>query len=137
MTRDLVGLAAFIDARQIMPHDWNTNCCVRFMLGAVASQFGSAPSMRVDWQDRRTARRAIAKVGGIEAETDRLFASIEPASAQTGDIGGVIDPADGFVLTIVHGPHIIAPGEHGIERQPRSAMVRAWRAAPSKGIIDG
>lgn len=135
--RDQAALIAFLDERATRAHDWNGNCCVRFMLAAVEAQFGEAPEMVVDWTDQRTARRAIAKVGGIEAETDRLFESIEPSHAQFGDIGGVDDPGEGFMLTIVEGATLVAPGERGLARRPRSFMVRAWRAGPSRPMPDG
>lgn len=128
--RNLAALAAFIDARQNRPHDWSDNCCVRFVFGAVAAQFGAAPDPGADWHDQRTARRAIAKVGGIAARMDELYAPIDPATAKRGDIAGVADPVHGFLLALVEGETLAGPGEERLARLPRSAMVRAWSADP-------
>lgn len=126
--RDRVALVRFIESRSAMPHDWNGNCCVRFVLCAVEAQFGSAPAPSVTWTNERSAKRAIAKAGGIAAECDRLFVPITPAQAQMGDIAGIDDPESGFMLMIVEGATLAGPGETKLERRPRAVMVRAWRA---------
>lgn len=135
MTRNRPALVAFIDSRANRPHDWTGNCCARFVLGGVEAQFGSAPALAVEWSDLRTARRALAAVGGLEAEADRLFEAIEPAQAQFGDIAGVDHPSEGFLLMIVEGETLVGPGDHGNVRAPRREMVRAWRAGPER--VDG
>ncbi|GEM_PF-1520725 len=126
-----MALVRYIEARNALPHDYATNDCVRFVLGAVAAQFGSSPWPDVDWRTERGARRAIAKVGGIEAATDALFESIACGDAQFGDLAGVITPEGDFHLALVAGAVLLAPGELRLERSPRADMVRAWRAAPA------
>lgn len=128
--RDLTALAAFLDARAAMPHDWDGNCCVRFAFGAVAAQFGAAPDPGADWHDRRSARRAIAKVGGIAAQMDRLFAPAATALAKRGDIAAVEDEAHGILLAVVEGDTLACPGFDGTMRYPRRAMIAAWSAEP-------
>ena len=130
MTRDLQALVAFIEARTAMPHDFDGNCCVRYVLGAVEAQFGNAPDPGASWRTERGALRAIAKLGGIEATTDRLFAEVPIGEARFGDIAGVDDPARGFHVMLVEGQMLSCPGERGLERLPRRLMVRAWSAVP-------
>lgn len=132
MTRDLVGLAKFIDSRRDRPHDFNGNCCVGFVLAAQEAQFGTVPELRVSWHDQRTALRAIAAVGGIRAEADRVFTEIPPSLAQFGDIAGVADQELGFHLMLVEGHFLIAPGICGLERIERHHMVAAWTAGSIK-----
>lgn len=131
--RNKAALVAYLDERLNRPHDWDGNCCARFVLGAVEAQFGTAPKLRVTWDDERSALRAIAKVGGLEAETSRLFTYIDPAFAQFGDLAGVDDPVGGFMLAIVEGQTLVAPGDTGLVRRPRTAMRRAWSADPGRG----
>ncbi|MEL7783748.1 hypothetical protein AAG607_12050 [Citromicrobium bathyomarinum] len=125
-----MALIAFIESRACLPHDFASNDCIRYVLGGVEAQFGSSPWPNVDWHDERSARRAIAKVGGIEAETDRLFETIEPSQAEFGDIAGARDHEGAFHLLIVEGALLSAPGECRLERRPRTDMIRAWRAGP-------
>ncbi|WP_370180225.1 hypothetical protein [Alteriqipengyuania sp.] len=126
--RDRKALIAFIEARAAMAHDFDGNDCVSFTMGAVAAQFGSHPEIGVRWHDERSAKRAIATLGGIEAATDARFARIAPHEAQFGDIAGVVDEETGFHLMLVEGQMLVAPGEAGLARLPRSRMVAAWRA---------
>ena len=129
--RDRIALVRFIESRIGMPHDYRRNDCARFVLGAVRAQFGRTPKLGVSWTTERGAKRAIARLGGFEAAADRLFAAIDPGQAQFGDIAGVIDPVRGFHVMLVEGQQLVGPGERGLTRLPRSAMVRAWSADPS------
>ena len=130
MRRDLVALTAFIDSRIAMPHDFNGNCCARYVLDAVRAQFAEAPQLTVSWSTARGAKRAIAKLGGFEATVDRLFRRIDPAQAVFGDIAGVACPVLGFHVMLVEGQTLVAPGERGNTRLPRTRMLSAWSAEP-------
>ena len=130
MSRDLVALAAFIDSRISISHDFDGNCCARYVLGAVEAQFGYAPELPVTWSTARGAKRAIAKLGGFEAAVDRLFRRIDPAQAVFGDIAGVACPVLGFHVMLVEGQTLVAPGECGNTRLPRTRMLAAWSAEP-------
>lgn len=131
MKRDRMALVRFIEQRLAWPHDYVRNDCIRYTLGAVEAQFGSSPWPDIDWHDERSARRAIAKMGGIEAGADALFKSIACGDAQFGDLAGVMTAEGDFHLALVAGPVLLAPGERRTERSPRSEMIRAWRAAPA------
>ena len=130
MPRDLVALVAFIDSRISSPHDFDGNCCARYVLGAVEAQFGEAPPVAVAWSTARGAKRAIAKLGGFEATVDRLFRRIDPAQAVFGDIAGVACPVLGFHVMLVEGQTLVAPGERGNTRLARARMLSAWSAEP-------
>ena len=130
MARDLVALAHFIDSRIAIPHDFDGNCCARYVLGAVKAQFGHAPELPVSWSTARGAKRAIAKLGGFEAAVDRLFHRIDPAQAMFGDIAGVACPVLGFHVMLVEGQTLVAPGKRGNTRLPRARMLSAWSAEP-------
>lgn len=130
LPRDHAALSDYLDSRLAMPHDWNGNCCVAFVLGAVEAQFGLTPRPAASWSTPRGAARAIKRFGGIAAEASRLFEEIEPAFAQRGDIAGYEHPEHGLALAVVEGQTICAPGERGLLREPRTRMTRAWRARP-------
>ncbi len=129
--RNTMALVAFLDAKLLEPHDYDGNCCVRFVLGAVEAQFGRAPELGVRWRTEIGAKRAMVRLGGIEAAADRMFERIDPARAVFGDIAGVIDPLHGFHVMLVEGQTLCAPGDTGTVRLPRREMVRAWCADPA------
>lgn len=125
-----MALVAYLDSKVAEPHDFDGNCCVRFVLGAVEAQFGRAPELPVGWRTQGGAKRAIAKLGGIEATADRLFRRIAPAQAAFGDIAGVIDHEGNFHVMLVEGQTLCSPGERKLDRIPRREMIAAWCAEP-------
>lgn len=137
--RDRVALCGFLDAKLGARHQFDGNCCVRFVLGGVKAQFGAAPRLPVRWRTARGAKRAIVRLGGFERAVETIFDEIPICAAQFGDIAGVIDgtidPVTGFHVMLVEGRTLCSPGDRGLERVPRSAMVRAWSAAPPWGKI--
>ena len=130
MARNLTALVAFLDTKLAEPHDFDGNCCVRFVLGGVEAQFGRAPVLPVSWRTETGAKRAIVKLGGIEATADRLFRRIKPGAAQFGDIAGVLDHRGGFHVMLVEGQTLCSPGERRLDRIPRREMIAAWCAEP-------
>jgi len=130
MTRNREALVQYIDAHSQAPHDFNGNCCACFVLGAVSAQFGEAPRVDAQWNDKRSAQRAIANLGGFEHAVDQLFDPVPTGEAEFGDIAGVIDPDLGFHVMLIEGQTLVSPGEQGLVRIPRSDMVKAWSAAP-------
>lgn len=129
--RDYEALHAFIDARQAAPHAWGraANDCVGFVLGAIEAQTGITVAPEITWSDERTGRRAIAKLGGLEAAFDAHFTRFPPALAGRGDIAGVRDDGDRLHVMLVEGATLVGPGAAGNARLPRSAMVAAWSIA--------
>ncbi|MEH6721947.1 MAG: hypothetical protein V7686_00325 [Qipengyuania sp.] len=130
MARNLTALVAYLDRKLAEPHDFDGNCCVRFVLGAVEAQFGRAPVLPVSWRTEVGAKRAIVRLGGIEAATDQLFRRIDPSAAQFGDIAGVLDDRGGFHVMLVEGQTLCSPGVRRLDRLPRREMIAAWSAEP-------
>lgn len=136
MTRNRVALVRFIESRACTPHAFGSNDCVRFVLDAVEAQFGVCVDAGATWSDERTARRAIAKLGGFEATVDRLFPRIAIGEASLGDIAGVEDPELGFHVMLVEGAALVAPSNGGLIRVPRRQMIAAWTAKPKEmGLV--
>lgn len=130
MNRDLIALVHYIENRIAQPYAYGANDCASFVLGAVEAQFAKPPPLAVTWKTETGAKRVIARLGGFEAAVDGLFRSIEHGQAAFGDIAGVIDPDRGFLVMLVEGQTLVAPGEHGLYRIPRNRMIRAWSSEP-------
>ena len=91
---------------------------------------GRAPVLPVSWRTEVGAKRAIVRLGGIEAATDQLFRRIELSAAQFGDIAGVLDDRGGFHVMLVEGQTLCSPGVRRLDRIPRREMIAAWSAEP-------
>jgi hypothetical protein len=76
--------------------------------------------------------RALKKLGGVEKAFDRHFDRVPIAFAKRGDIAGVQDEELGIHPMIVEGDRLVAPGEKGNRRLPRSAMTIAWDATTAR-----
>ena len=132
--RNIERLIAFIEARLNKPHDFRDNDCVRFVLGAVEAQYGYNVRLGVNWSTERGAKRAIARLGGMRSAADEHFNQIRMDRAAFGDIAGVNDPATGFHVMLIEGQSLIAPGERGVMRLPRTEMICAWSSLPKAMI---
>lgn len=134
MKRDFAALLAFVDERQTTPHAWGrrANDCVSFAAYAVKALTGHHWLGKLTWCCERTALRAIAREGGIEAAIDKRYERIPPSMAQRGDIAGVPDERFGIHPMIVEGETLVCPGPNGNERCPRGRMVCAWSATKPK-----
>lgn len=129
--RDPAALVAYLDAAADRPFAWGRrgNDCVSFAARAVKAQTGQTIASMVGdlrWAGARGAVRALAKAGSLETVLDRRFARIPPALAARGDIGAVPDERFGLRLMIVEGATLAGPGDRGIRREPRAALVAAW-----------
>lgn len=129
-SRDFEALIEFINSRQPLPHAWgrHANDCCSFPIQAVEAMTGRNPVGRLTWTSRRGAMRVIGRLGGLEKAIDRYFARIAPSMAMRGDIAGVPHPQFGIHPMIVDGATLVGPGERGLMRLPRRAMVVAWSA---------
>jgi hypothetical protein len=128
MKRDVNALVAYLAERAHRPHEWGrkANDCMSFPAGAVKAQTGKDPAAGLKWKSHATAMSLLNKLGGIEAVLDARFERVAPALAMRGDIAGVPDPEFGIHPMIVEGTMLCAPGERGLKRCSRSAMVIAW-----------
>jgi hypothetical protein len=137
MRRDLEALLRLIEARQAVPFAWGRpGDCVSFAAAAIHAQFGRDPIGRHRWTTRRGALRVARRLGGIAAACDAQLTPIAPAMAMRGDIAGVEDELLGIRLMVVEGETLVGPGEHGLVRMQRAAMVRAWSAEPPPTVTD-
>lgn len=130
LTRDVEALLALIEERQATPHKWGreANDCASFVLAAIEAQTGRNAGGRITWSGRKGGLRVIKRLGGMERAFDRYFVRIPPAQAMRGDIAGVADPTFGIHPMIVEGETLVGPGENGLRRLPRRAMIMAWSA---------
>lgn len=102
--------------------------CIRFGAGAVEALTGADPLGALTWSDERSARRLVARFGGIDAAVSGRLREIAPARAHRGDIAAAEDPEQGLLIMVIEGEMLVAPGEHGLRRARRTRMVRAWSA---------
>ncbi|HVM38287.1 MAG TPA: hypothetical protein VM265_07870 [Sphingomicrobium sp.] len=136
--RDIAALLEILEQRLATPHriGRRQNDCIAFMLAAVKAQTGHNPIGRASWSSWRGALRVLRRLAGpgvdrraaIERLLDRHFRRIAPAEAMRGDIAGVSDPLLGIHPAIVEGETLAMPGDDGLKRLPRRAMVAAWSA---------
>lgn len=131
MVRDHNALVAYIGARMRAPFAWGANDCVTFAAGAVRAQTGRDPlgAIAARWSTARGAAHVLRKFGGMEAAVSSVLPPIAPAMAARGDVAGWLDAQGRLQLAIVEGQTLVGPGEAGIVRLSRSAMVKAWSAA--------
>lgn len=123
--RDIDALLELLEQRSTMPFEWGINDCVTFAAAAVVAQTGRDPLGRLQWSDEAGARKALVKVGGLEAALDARFPRTSPAAAMRGDLAAAPDPL-GIRVMVVEGATLVGPGERGLERVPRAEMVAAW-----------
>jgi hypothetical protein len=129
MGRDLEALLRLIDARQRIPFAWaQPDDCVSFADAAVFAQCGWRPLRGMRWTTQHGALRVIKRLGGIEPAIDARMTAIAPSMAHRGDIAGVHDPVLGIALMVIEGELLVGPGDQGLKRLRRRAMVRAWSA---------
>ena len=135
VSRNILGLIEMIEAKAAVPFNWRGGAdCVSFAALAIKAQTGIDPRGTLRWASKRGALAAVATEGGIEAAIDRRLSRVAPALARRGDIAGVPDAQLGIPLMVVEGAMLVGPGEGGLERQPRSAMVMAWDAMSAVAI---
>lgn len=130
--RDFDALVAAIAQHQRRAFGWRGGRdCVRFAGACIAAMTGLDPLAGVPrWNTRREALAIAKELGGLEAAVDARRPRIAPAKAQRGDIAGLPDRLFGVRLMIIEGETLVGPGQRGLERLPRSAMVMAWSATP-------
>jgi hypothetical protein len=134
--RNLEALLAFIAGRAATPHSWGRegNDCVSFAAGAVEAQTGKNPLGRLRWRSPRGALRVVTRLGGMAAALDARFDRVAPGAAMRGDIAGVADPVFGIHPMIVEGDTLVAPGDRGLVRLPRAAMIAAWSVGARRDV---
>jgi len=128
--RDYAALLAFIESRMRTGFAWGkrANDCISFFGGAILAQTGvDRLAPLADWNSKAGALRVLKQLGGLEAAADSVLTSVAPSMAARGD-GGLVRVASGLAIMVVEGDTLVGPGEAGLVRLPRAAMLRAWSA---------
>jgi hypothetical protein len=130
MVRDHLALVAYMRERMRTGFAWGGQDCVTFAAGAVEAQTGADPLREISsrWSTERGAARVLKTFGGMEAAVSSVLRPIAPAMAARGDVAGWLDGKGRLQLAIVEGETLIGPGQAGLTRLPRKAMVKAWSA---------
>jgi len=127
--RDHEALVALLGERLTLPFAWRHNDCCSFAFEAVRVQTGhdAWADERRRYATARGAARVIRRYGSIAAIADTRFARVEPGMARRGDIA-LVNGAAGAreSLAIIEGATLVAPGQAGLVRVPRAAMLAAW-----------
>lgn len=131
--RDMAALYRLFDERAAMPFAWGSsaNDCVSFAAAAVEAQTGRRMEFGGhSWTTALGAQRVLDKLDGLAAAVSSQLSEISPPFAKRGDIAGVPSRPGGndMLLAVVEGDTLVAPGERGLMRLPRSAMTMAWSA---------
>lgn len=103
-----------------------------FAAAAAEAQTGIDVLEGLDWCNRREALAVIKGLGGFETGLDARFDRISPALAQRGDLAGIADRLLGVQLAVVEGATLVAPGDGGLVRVSRAAMITAWSAVTAR-----
>ncbi|AHE52643.1 DUF6950 family protein [Sphingomonas sanxanigenens] len=125
--RDLVALRHYLAEREAMPFDWGRrrNDCGSFVLLGIEAQTGRDVLPGISWATARGALRVIRSHGGLDGVVNSVLTPVASARALRGDVAAI--RVDGEIsLVLVEGETLAGPGESGIVRLPRSAMVLAW-----------
>ena len=122
-------LDAYIRSREGKRFAWGRDkqdCC-SFAMGAVLAITGVDPMLVAGVPEYQTAEDAdlILDDYPIEGTLDGLFEHRLIGMAQRGDVALVIVREE-FAAMVVEGREIVGAGPHGLQRYPRSAMLKAW-----------
>lgn len=128
------ALIALLGERLNTPFGWRPRAdeqdCCSFAFDAAMVQTGLDvwKAERRRYTTARGAVRVIRRYGSIAAIVDARFSRVAPALAQRGDVALVESGrrANDFSLAVVEGATLVAAGETGLIRLPRSAMLAAW-----------
>jgi hypothetical protein len=130
MVRDYEALHRYAASHMRTPFAWGEHDCVLFAADAVKAQTGvdRLAAYRGRWKTARGAARLLKRLGGMAAAVDQVLTPIAPSMAQRGDVAAWRDADGRLQLAIVEGESLMGPGEAGLMRLPRAAMVCAWSA---------
>lgn len=128
--RDYAALIALIEERMRTGFAWGrrANDCASFAGAAVKAQTGVDPLAGLpNWTSARGAASVLKRLGELEAVVDTILTPVPTALAARGDVA-LVEIATGRALMVVEGDTLVGPGLTGLERRPRSDMLRAWSA---------
>jgi len=121
------ALAAHIEQRRTMPHQWGSNDCCTFAADAVRAMTGTDPM--ADLRGIKTAAavaRLLRKTPLQKLVTQRLGEPLaSPLLAQRGDVV-LVPQGDEHLLAVCLGEVWAAPGLQGLEVGDMQRAVTAW-----------
>lgn len=114
---------------QNQPFEWGKHDCAILMAASVRAIYGNAhPALKefVKYKNETSAKRLLAKRGGLDKIVSEYFDEINMLSAQQGDLG--IYVADGFAagLVIIDGA-ALGKSPDGIFRMPIKKLTKVYR----------
>lgn len=117
-----------VQAWQAAPFKYGTTDCGRFAATCVDAITGRDTLLSLGYVDQRTARRFLAREGGMTAAVTRRLgpASNLPALPRRGDVC-LVDGHDGPSLGVALGTAVAVLTEDGLEYAPVSAVQLHWR----------
>lgn len=113
--------------RLLLPFEWGRLDCALFAADCVYACTGVDPAaaLRARYTSVRSARRYIARMGGLPAiALAALRGEQQPAAARAGDVGLVL-LAGQELLAVCTGTAWLAPSRIGLQVVP--VPVRAWK----------
>lgn len=128
------ALIALLGERLNTPFGWRPDAdeqdCCSFAFDAACAQTGLDvwAGERRRYATARGAALVIRRYGSIAAIADARFERTQAALARRGDIALVESGrrAGETTLAVVEGGTLVGPGETGLIRLPRAAILAAW-----------
>lgn len=122
-------LIAAITKEQDEPFEWGKHDCALLMAASVRAIYGDkhpALSEFDKYKDEKSAKRLLAKRGGLENIVSEYFEEVNKLSAQNGDLGILV--ADGYAagLVIIDGS-ALGKSPEGIFRIPIKKLTKVYR----------
>lgn len=122
-------LVEAISKEQNEPFEWGKHDCALLMAASVRAIYGDDhPALKEfsKYKDEKTAKRFLAKRGGLDRIVSEYFGEVNKLSAQQGDLG--IYEADGFAagLVIIDGS-ALGKSPDGIFRMPIKKLTKVYR----------
>ena len=122
----------FVDAmiaEQEAPFEWGKHDCALLMAASVRAIYGDnhpALSEFDKYKDESSAKRYLAKQGGLVKLIEKYFEPVNILSAQTGDIGVV--EKDGFASgAVIMDGMAVGKSPEGVFRIPIKQLTKVYR----------
>lgn len=118
----MISLADYIAQHLSTPFKWGINDCVSFAVGYMQQASGRVLLPAKLWRTELQAARLIKRHGGLVAALDLHLTRLpHPNLAHDGDVAMAAG-----VVSLVVGPHLVAPGKDGLVFKPRTEAEHAW-----------
>lgn len=114
---------------QDAPFEWGKHDCAILMATSVRAIYGNThPALKefTQYSDEKTAKRLLAKRGGLEKIVSEYFDEINHMSAQSGDIGLFVTEDFAAGLVIIDGV-ALGKSPEGSFRMPIKKLTKVYR----------